>query len=555
MNFKCRYLLLLLGLMSLATGAETSLAANIFVQDPAYFHQRQDYLKKLQQELDSPNESLDSLLVEADRIAQMSDKCTVVSINDVMDETCWTFYKVELPAFEQHYAEITGEVRLGYIETVRNLEDRKLQIDACANSLVSFVFSKEENLNVEGGVALEPRTNGIEANYDFTIQYQQDPREDVMKIAKVWGETCKDMVIRQDGAGFAPFLLEQLDRLNKELKDRGSLAVLKVDTAAAPTIYVDIAKPVRSAYYLNDTKIFHSRISSSSVDNSHLRITFTKDGVIAGGEKIVNKPNGVPMQYKGSVQFPANTTKIDGRWFMEGNGNTVGVDFGPDYDEDSLAVAKAEEAKQEQIAAQNIAAEKAKEEANRKGLHFSFWAGLTNDIVAYTDESVCDPMFMNRKTKEVNKFDNDGLSCYNVANSDNNLASPKYYFYMPDIAAAARIRYNFGQDGNFFATAGVGAMFGLAVAETVKTDVVTKGSNDKNVKRVYGGLLAQLEAGYKDFGIRETIIFPINIDEGPYWTQFRTGGFYDFGLLNIELGYTIIMNAGSGFYAGLGKTF
>lgn len=169
MNFKCRYLLLLLGLMSLATGAETSLAANIFVQDPAYFHQRQDYLKKLQQELDSPNESLDSLLVEADRIARMSDKCTVVSINDVMDETCWTFYKVELPAFEQHYAEITGEVRLGYIETVRNLEDRKLQIDACANSLVSFVFSKEENLNVEGGVALEPRTNGIEANYDFTI--------------------------------------------------------------------------------------------------------------------------------------------------------------------------------------------------------------------------------------------------------------------------------------------------------------------------------------------------------------------------------------------------
>lgn len=57
MNFKCRYLLLLLGLMSLATGAETSLAANIFVQDPAYFHQRQDYLKKLQQELDSPTKA------------------------------------------------------------------------------------------------------------------------------------------------------------------------------------------------------------------------------------------------------------------------------------------------------------------------------------------------------------------------------------------------------------------------------------------------------------------------------------------------------------------
>lgn len=535
MNFKCRYLLLLLGLMSLATGAETSLAANIFVQDPAYFHQRQDYLKKLQQELDSPNESLDSLLVEADRIAQMSDKCTVVSINDVMDETCWTFYKVELPAFEQHYAEITGEVRLGYIETVRNLEDRKLQIDACANSLVSFVFSKEENLNVEGGVALEPKTNGIEANYDFTIQYQQDPREDVMKIAKVWGETCKDMVIRQDGAGFAPFLLEQLDRLNKELKDRGSLAVLKVDTAAAPTIYVDIAKPVRSAYYLNDTKIFHSRISSSSVDNSHLRITFTKDGVIAGGEKIVNKPNGVPMQYKGSVQFPANTTKIDGRWFMEGNGNTEGVDFGPDYDEDSLAVAKAEEAKQEQIAAQNIAAEKAAEEANRKGLHFSFWAGITGDIVNYTDRTVCAYMNLVDDTDEVK-----------------NTCKSGYTFFMPDIGAAARLKYNFGPSDDMFVTAGVGGMYGMAFASKEKFESI--------LKRSYAGLLGQFEIGYKNFGIRETMIFHIVIDDAERWNQFRTGAFYGFNvsnkvMLNLELGFTYINNAGNGFYAGIGTTF
>lgn len=413
----------------------------------------------------------------------MSDKCTVVSINDAMDESCWTFYKVELPAFEQRYSKITGEVRLGYIETVRNLEDRKLQIDACANSLISFVFSKEENLNIEGGVSLEPMTNGIEANYDFTIQYQQEPREDVMKIAKVWGETCKDMVIRQDGAGFAPFLLEQLDRLNKELKDRGSQAVLKVDTAAAPTIYVDIARPVRSVYYLNDTKIFHSRISSSSVDNSHLRIAFTKDGVIAGGEKIVNKPNGVPMQYKGSVQFPASTTKIDGRWFMEGNGNTEGVDFGPDYDEDSLAVAKAEEAKQEQIAAQNIAAEKAAAEANRKGLHFSFWAGLTADRISYTDKSVCWE-YMGRiyGSSDAKK------RCENIDGGK----SIDYTFYMPDIGAAARLKYNFGPSENLFVTAGAGAMLGMAFGPA--TDQVDNSSDPKkatkstgNLKRTYGG--------------------------------------------------------------------
>ncbi len=535
MNFKCSHLLLLSGFMSFALGAETTLAANIFVQDPAYFHQRQTYLQQLKQELDVPNESLDSLLVEADKIAKMSDKCTVVSINDVMDESCWTFYKVELPAFEQHYAEITGEVRLGYIETVRNLEDRKLQIDACANSLTSFVFSKEENLNVEGGVALEPMTEGIEANYNFTIQYQTENRETILKIAKAWGETCKDIVIRQDGTGFAPFLLERFERLNKELKNRGSLAILKVDTTAAPTIYVDITKPVRSAYYLNDTKIFHSRISSSGVDNSHLRITFTKDGVIAGGEKIVKKPNGAPMQYKGSVKFPANTIKVDGRWFLEGSGNAEGVDFGPDYDEDSLAVAKAEETKQQQIAEQKIVEEKAAEESNRKGMHFSFWAGITGNVVNYTNRSVC--AYMNRID------DSDPLK--NTCNSS-------YTFFMPDIGVAARLKYNFGPDANMFVTAGVGGMFGMAYA--------SKEGFESVLKRTYGGLLGQFEVGYKNFGIRETMVFHIVIDDAERWNQLRTGVFYGFNIsdkfmLSPEIGFTYTTNAGSGFYAGVGTTF
>lgn len=548
-------LLLLSGLSSFAMAEEASHAANIFVQDPALFHRRQAELQKIQSNLGSSNEALEALLADADKIAKKSDQCATISINDVLDETCWNFYEVELPAFEENYMKVTGELRLGYMETARGLEDRRTQIDACADAFFSFINSKDESVNLDGAVFLEPLTQGFEANYNFTLQYEPSLRKRTLEIAQQWGETCQDMVIRRNDASFAPYFIERINNMNKELQDKGSLAVIKIDSSSTPTIYLDISKPVRGAFYLNGVKLFHTRIASSSADKSNLRISFTKDGVLAGGETAITKNDGTPIQYKGVVKFDKTAEKVNGRLFWENNAHTEGMDFGPDYDEDSLAVAKAVQAEEEKIVAENKAAEKHAEADKRKGLHFSFWAGLTNDIVAYTDESVCDPMFMNRKTKEVNKFDNDGLSCYNVANSDNNLASPKYYFYMPDIAAAARIRYNFGQDGNFFATAGVGAMFGLAVAETVKTDVVTKGSNDKNIKRVYGGLLAQLEAGYKDFGIRETIIFPINIDEGPYWTQFRTGGFYDFGLLNIELGYTIIMNAGSGFYAGLGKTF
>lgn len=545
MKFTRGALLLLSGLSSFAMAQEVSHAASIFVQDPAIFHRRQAELQALQGNLEAPNENLEALLAEADKVAKMNDKCTVVSINDVMDESCWTFYKVDLPAFEQHYTEVTSEIRLGYMETVRELQDRKLQIDACANSLTSFVFSKEENILLEGGVSLEPLSSGFEANYDFTIQYNPEQRNHILEIAKVWGETCKDMVTRQDGASFAPFFVEQLDRLNKELHSMGSQAVIKLDSAATPTIYVDIAKPVRGAYYLNNVKIFHSRISSSTSENSNLRIAFTKDGVVTGGEKIVKKPNGEPMQYKGHIQFAENTSKVVGRWFLEGAGNTEGVDFGPDYDEDSLAVAKAEEAQREQAAAQNIAEEKAAEESSRKGLHFSFWAGISGSRIDFKDKSVCG--FLGYSSMS---------ACANEKDSNGNYAKYNYTFYLPDIDAAARIKYNFGPDADLFVTAGAGGMFGLAFGP--------KKNFPGQYKRGYVGLLGQFEVGYKTFGIRETMIYHIVLDHDVAWHQFRTGGFYGFNLskaiLNLELGYNHIITenvdtAGSGFYVSVSTTF
>ncbi|WP_407455807.1 hypothetical protein [Fibrobacter sp.] len=37
------------------------------------------------------------------------------------------------------YMRVTGEVRLGHMETARGLEDRKLQIDACVDALYAAV--------------------------------------------------------------------------------------------------------------------------------------------------------------------------------------------------------------------------------------------------------------------------------------------------------------------------------------------------------------------------------------------------------------------------------
>ena len=188
-----------------------SQSASIFVQDPALFHQREAELEKLKKSVQGKNEGLDSLLLEASQIAKKNDQCATISINDVMGDECWTFYRVELPAFEERYMRVTGEVRLGHMEMARGLEDRKLQIEACVDALYSFAQSKDQFLNLQGGVFLEPLSSGFQANYDFTLQYEPNHRKHSFEIAQKWGETCREMVVRQDGEGFAPFFLEKLE--------------------------------------------------------------------------------------------------------------------------------------------------------------------------------------------------------------------------------------------------------------------------------------------------------------------------------------------------------
>lgn len=491
---------------------EAAQAASIFVQDPAVFHRRQAELQKMQESVGDANEGLNALLVDADRIAKMNDQCATVSINDVMDDACWNFYQVDLPAFEEKFMQVTGEVRLGYMETVRGLEDRKMQIDACVDALTTFAVSKVESVNLDGGVFLEPLANGFEANYNFALQYEPKRRARTLDIAKKWAETCREMVVRQDGEGFAPYFLERIVKLNDELGQNGSLAVFRVDSATAPSIFIDMAQPVRSAYYLNGVKLFHSRIGASAPDQSNLRVAFDKAGVKVDGATVVTKLDGTPIRYKGSVQFQEKAAKIVGRWYWENRGNTEGVDFGPEYDEDSLAVANAAAAKAADEAKAEEAVKAADEAKNRSGIHPSVWAAVTGVGAIFSDKSALG---------------------YGLQKKD--------LFIMPDIAAAARLRYNFGKDALIFAAVGIGGMVGFAIGD--------------ELEQVYMAPLAQFEIGYSKFGFRETAIFPIVTDDEKQWLQFRSGGFYNFGIFSAEAGFTLITNVGSGFYAGFGVAF
>ena len=488
-------------------GGETQ-TASIFVQDPAIFHQRQADLEKLKGSLQNVNEGLDSLLADASHIAKMNDQCAAVSINDVMGDECWTFYQVELPAFEEKYMQVTGEVRLGHMETARGLEDRKLQINACVDALYSFAASKDQFLNLKGGVYLEPLAKGFEAHYDFTLQYEPNHRKNALAIAQKWGETCREMVVRQDGEGFAPYFIERLEKLNKDLAKDGSLAVYKVDTSAAPTVFMDISKPVRSAYYLNGVKLFHSRIAAGPVDESNIRIKFENGAAKVEGAEVVVQ-HGNPQQFKGAVQFAEKAATMNGRWIWENQGNTEGVDFGPIYDADSLATAQAEQKAAEEKAAEEKAAEESKAIESRRGTHFSPWAAVSGVFAPYSDKSF-------RGFKDLEKND---------------------LVIFADGAAAARVRLNFGETGDGFIAVGAGGYIGAAIKS--------------GLLRLYVAPLAQLELGYKNFGVRETAVIAIPEDDSKEWMQFRSGLFYKFGFIGVEAGHDLITNFGQGGYVSV----
>ena len=472
-------------------------SASIFVQDPAVFHQREAELEKLKKSLQGKNEGLDSLLLEASQIAKKNDQCATISINDVMGDECWTFYRVELPAFEERYMRVTGEVRLGHMEMARGLEDRKLQIEACTEALYSFAQSKDQFLNLQGGVFLEPLSNGFQANYDFTLQYEPNHRKHSVEIAQKWGETCREMVVRQDGEGFAPFFLEKLEKLNAELAKNGSLAVYKTDTTAAPVIYMDIARPVRSAYYLNGVKLFHSRISGGPASESNVRIKFEKGRVSVDGEPVVMK-RGKPQTFKGSVEYKEKATSMNGRWIWENQGNNDGVDFGPEEDEAVL----------DSIYAAEQAAKVAELE-KRRGAHISPWVGITAAFAQFSDKN------------------------YKAFELDENAL-----MIMPDLVVTLRLAYGFGDLGESRISLGAGVYVGA-------------GLGDGKLQRVYVAPVGQFHFDYNNFGLRETAIIAIPESDSEEWMQFRTGLFYSFGNLGIELGHDFVTNLGQGGYITL----
>ena len=283
---------------------------SIFVKDASEFQAIQTDLQQLKAGIGSDNPEVDSLISRANRIAKMNDRCSMVSINDVLDEECGHFYAVDLPEFEARYMEVTGELRLGMMTMANNLEQRTQQIDACTDAFSRIIASKENLLKIEGGVDLEPLSHagGFDASYNFKLRYDERRMDQQKHFTELWLSKCGDIVLRKSGDEFAPLFVESLNHMNDSLLHTKTNLKVVLDTADL-SLYLDLNRPVAGAYYLSGAELFNVTQIPNGRENAHLLVNMKDKSVI-----LPKGRDGEMATYKGRVEFEKSSDDLVGRW-------------------------------------------------------------------------------------------------------------------------------------------------------------------------------------------------------------------------------------------------
>ncbi|MCQ2096461.1 MAG: cell envelope integrity protein TolA [Fibrobacter sp.] len=280
--------------------SENGSTISVFVKSPEEIRALQEDLKSLQTMAGGSNPEIDSLMKRANRIAEMNDRCASISLNDLLDTTCGHFYQVELPAFENKFMELTGEVRLGSMRMATTLEERTRQLASCSEALTSIVISRDQLLSLRGNIYLEPINfeGDFDAEYSYTLSYDPSRLEQQQRLANLWIEKCGSIVLRQSGSEFAPMFIATLKVKNDSLKKNGSNVKFMMDQKNLG-LRVDMRRPVNGAYYLNGVRMFEKTLDASGkashlkfdIKNKKAHLTVPESGVIEAfnGRQAFNK--------------------------------------------------------------------------------------------------------------------------------------------------------------------------------------------------------------------------------------------------------------------------
>ena len=306
---RCRILMFLVAVLVSAGWSDPT--ASIFVKNADEFATIKKDLESLKTEVGG-NATLDSLWEVANRIAQMKDRCSMISINEVLDDECSHFYAVDLPVFETKYMEVTGELRLGSMTMGNSLAERTAQIKVCASALGRILVAKDQLLKLNGTVDLEPLNmeGAFDATYNFSLYFDSLRMEQQSNLMNRWLDRCGDIVLRKSGDEFAPLFLESVNEINDSLTAAKSNVMIVVEPEFLD-FYLDLNKAISGSYYLNGTQLFGVEALPTGRKYSHIIVNLPN--------KKVNLPfeiNGEMQNFKGRVEFTSVFQDKDlvGRW-------------------------------------------------------------------------------------------------------------------------------------------------------------------------------------------------------------------------------------------------
>lgn len=307
---------------------------SVFVKRPEEIQALQKDLINLQNLAGGSNPAIDSLLSKASRIAKMNDQCSMVSINDILDTSCSHFYEIELPAFENEFMELTGEVRLGSMRMASTLEERSQQLLSCSDALTSIVVPRDQLLRLRGNIYLEPINleGDFDAEYRYELSYDSTKMHQQERLANLWLSKCGDIVLRQTGEEFAPMFVAALKIKNDSLKKEGSNIKLLLNKENL-SIRVNMRRAISGAYYLNGEKLFSKELEAAG-EKPHLRFDVkNKKALLESGA------DATLENFKGKVVFRGlKKQDMAGRWMWD---KDLFVESGPDsQDEADLMTAE-----------------------------------------------------------------------------------------------------------------------------------------------------------------------------------------------------------------------
>ena len=298
---------------SLAPSDTNKSTISVFVKSPEELRLLQEELKTLQTMAGDSNPEIAALIARANRVAVMNDRCSSISINDLLDTTCARFYEIELPAFENEYMEVTGEVRLGSMRMATTLEERMRQLSSCSEALTSIVVSRDRLLRIRGNVYLEPINfeGDFDAEYSFALSYDPAKLAQQQRLANLWIEKCGPIVLRQSGSEFAPMFVATLKMKNDSLRKEGSNVKIIINKSHL-SLRVDMRRPVGGAYYLNGVRLFEKTIDADK-QFSHLRFDIKNKKA-----EVTVPQDGVIQQFQGKEVFSkVQKAEMVGRWIWD----------------------------------------------------------------------------------------------------------------------------------------------------------------------------------------------------------------------------------------------